>query len=229
MPLNTMLWRSPSGTSSAIGAVSLVTGRLSPVSAASAVWSAADSIRRAVRWDRVAFFDQNDVARHDAPTAGMLRRSPPRMTVGVGGGHRPKRGHRGLRARLLDVAHRRVQQDDREDRDGLVRQRRITLVRPEARRNRRGDQQQDDEHILELREKSPPCRDGLLGGELISSIALEPRLGFFVGQSLPIVGAERVAEVFDALAVRHTRIRRFAHCGRQDVTWVAQGAIAAIV
>ena len=47
MPLKTMLRRSPSATSSVIAAVSFETGRLSPVSAASAVCSAVDSISRA--------------------------------------------------------------------------------------------------------------------------------------------------------------------------------------
>ena len=47
MPLKSMLRRSPSAASSSSGSVCLETGRLSPVSAASAVWSAADSSRRA--------------------------------------------------------------------------------------------------------------------------------------------------------------------------------------
>ena len=42
VPLKIMLWRSPSPTSSVIASVSFDTGRLSPVSAASAVCSAVD-------------------------------------------------------------------------------------------------------------------------------------------------------------------------------------------
>ena len=47
VPLKTMLWRSPSAASAAIVAASFETGRLSPVSAASAVCSAVDWITRA--------------------------------------------------------------------------------------------------------------------------------------------------------------------------------------
>ncbi len=47
VPLKTMLVRSPSGTSRSMASVSLVTGRLSPVSAASAVCRAAEETNRA--------------------------------------------------------------------------------------------------------------------------------------------------------------------------------------
>ena len=129
VPLKTMLSRSPSGTSSAIAAVSFVTGRLSPVSAASAVWSAVDSMSR--------------------PSAGIVSPSSMRMTSPgtisaargcspfavaddrrVGRRHRAKSGDRRLRSRLLDVAHRRVEQHDGEDRDGLVGQARHRVRSP---------------------------------------------------------------------------------------------------
>ena len=51
---------------------------------------------------------------------------------GVGRRHRAQRGDGGLGARLLHVAHRRVEQDDREDRDRFVGQRRVALDRATA-------------------------------------------------------------------------------------------------
>ena len=69
--------------------------------------------------------------------AGTLRRSPSRTTVRVGRGHRAQRGDGRLGARLLDVAHRRVQQHDGEDGERLVGQRRVALVAPRGRRRRR--------------------------------------------------------------------------------------------
>jgi hypothetical protein len=47
VPLKIMLWRSPTPTSSPIGSTCFATGRLSPVRAASAVWSAVEWISRA--------------------------------------------------------------------------------------------------------------------------------------------------------------------------------------
>ena len=66
--------------------------------------------------------------------AGTLCRWPPRTTVASAADIARKRGDRGLGARLLQVAHRRVEQDDREDRDGFVGQRRVALDRPRGRR-----------------------------------------------------------------------------------------------
>ena len=134
------------------------TGRLSPVRAASAVWSAADSISRASA-GMVSPSSIRMMSPGTMSAAGMLRRSPSRMTVASSRRHRAKRSDGRLRSRLLDVPHGRVQQDDGEDGDGLVGQGGIAFERPEAGRNRGGDEQQDDEHILELREEPPPRRD----------------------------------------------------------------------
>ena len=157
MPLNTMLSRSPSGTSSAIAAVSFVTGRLSPVSAASAVCSAADSISRPSA-GMVSPSSMRMMSPGTISAAGTLRRSPPRITDGIGRRHRPKRRHGRFCARFLHEAHRRVQQHDGEDGDGLVRQGGVALDGPEAAEMPVAIEQQDDEHILELRQEPPPGR-----------------------------------------------------------------------
>ena len=87
--------------------------------------------------------------------------SPSRITCACAAAICRKRRDGRFRARLLHVAHDRVQQHDRADGDGFVRQRRVALVQPEAGRNRRRDQQQDDQHVLELREELPPARNCL--------------------------------------------------------------------
>ena len=99
--------------------------------------------------------------------AGTLRRSPPRMTDASRRRHRAKCRDGGLGARLLHIAHRRVQEDDGKDGDGFVRQGRVTLHDPERGGDRGGDEQQDDEHILKLRQESPPRRDRFLRGKLV--------------------------------------------------------------
>ena len=99
--------------------MSFATGRLSPVSAASAVCSAAVLEQARVGRDGVALLDQDDVAGHD-----LGRRHPvPRAVAddgGVRGRHLAQRRHRLLGARLLDVAHDGVEEHDGEDRHRLV-------------------------------------------------------------------------------------------------------------
>ena len=80
VPLKTMLSRSPRGTSSEIGAIPFVTGTLSPVSAASAVCSAADSIRRPSA-GMVSPSSMRTMSPGTTCEAGTLRRVPPRITV----------------------------------------------------------------------------------------------------------------------------------------------------
>ena len=66
-----------------------------------------------------------------------------------------------LGARLLDIAHERIQQDDGEDGQGFVGEGRVALVEPQRGRDGGGDEQQDDEHILELREELTPGGTGV--------------------------------------------------------------------
>ena len=136
----------------------------------------------------------------------------------VGRGHRAKRRDRGLRSRFLGVSHYSVQQNDGQDRNGFVRQRGVTLIDPDRRRDRGGGQEQDDEHILKLRKEPTPRGHRVLGRELVWSMALEARPGLLLGQSQLRVGAELADEVFDTPPVRRARVRRVAHGSSHDVT-----------
>ena len=174
MPLNTMLRRSPSPASSPSGAVSFDTGMLSPVSAASAVCSAVDCDQARVGGDRVALLDQQDVAGHHLGGRDALPRAAAHH-AGVRRRHAPQRGHGLLGARLLHVAHERVEQHDRQDGDRLVGQRGVALEQPQRGRDRGRDQQQDHQRIGELGEELPPGGRRLFGGQLVPAVALEPR------------------------------------------------------
>ena len=110
--------------------MSFDTGRLSPVSAASAVCSAVDWISRASAGNGVALLDEDDVAGHELGRRDALSLAVA-DDVGVRRRHLAQRRHRLLRARLLDVAHERVEQHDGEDRDRLVGQRGVALVEPQ--------------------------------------------------------------------------------------------------
>ena len=104
MPLKTMLWRSPSPASSSMTSVSFATGRLSPVSAASAVCSAVDSISRASA-GMVSPSSIRMTSPGTTSAAGMRCRSPSRTTLACAADICAQRRHRLLGARLLDVAH----------------------------------------------------------------------------------------------------------------------------
>jgi hypothetical protein len=91
--------------------------------------------------------------------------------VRLGRGHLPQRGYRLLGARLLHVAHERVEQHHRQDRDRLVGQGGVALDGPERGGDRGRDEEQNDERILELREELAPRGDGLVGGELVAAVA----------------------------------------------------------
>ena len=80
MPLKIMLPRSPRPASSAIGAMSFDTGRLSPVRAASAVCSAVDRINRASA-GIVSPSSMRMMSPGTTSAAGMLCRAPSRMTL----------------------------------------------------------------------------------------------------------------------------------------------------
>ena len=90
--------------------------------------------------DRVAFLDHDDVAGHDIGRRDVL---PFAVTdgVGMGGGHLAEGGDRRGGARFLDIAENGVEKNDGKDRQGLVRQRGLALVDPEAGRDRRRDQE----------------------------------------------------------------------------------------
>jgi hypothetical protein len=105
--------------------------------------------------------------------------------------HRPQRGDGLFRARLLHEAQRRVEQHDRDDREGVVRHRLVALDEPERQRDRRRRDEQQDEHALELREEPPPRGNRRLGGQLVRSVAREAPPCLDVGEPARAVGAER--------------------------------------
>ena len=80
MPLKIMSCRSPIAASPSMGATSFDTGRLSPVSAASAVCSAVASTRRASA-GIVSPSSTRMTSPGTSSDAGTCRRSPPRTTV----------------------------------------------------------------------------------------------------------------------------------------------------
>ena len=181
--------------------MSFDTGRLSPVSAASAVCRAVELDQARVRGDGVALLDEQDVARHHLRGGNALPRAAADH-VRVRGRHAPQRGDRLLGARLLDVAHERVQQDHREDRDRLVRQRRVAFEQPQSSGDGGRHEQQDHQRFGELREKLLPRRDRLFRGELVPAVALEPRARLGFAQAALRVGAEGGKRLFRAHPVR---------------------------
>ena len=71
-------------------------------------------------------------------------------------GQRHQRAHRLLGARFLDEAEQGIEHDDRQDDDGLVGQRALAriLQQPFDHRDHGGDQQDDDQKVLELLEQA---------------------------------------------------------------------------
>ena len=127
--------------------------------------------------DRVAFFDDEDVAGHDV-CGRNTRRLPIPNHVGVGGCRLAQRRDCRLGPLLLDVPEQRVQQHDPTDGDGLVRQRRVALVQPQSDRDGRGNQEQHDQSVAKLREELSPRWHRTLGRQLIRAVAREPRTRF---------------------------------------------------
>ena len=119
---------------------------------------------------------------------------------GIGGRHRAKSRDGRLCPRLLDVAHGGVEQDDREDSDRLVWQRRVTLVGPQTRRDGGRHEQQDDEHILELRQEPSPRGNRLVAAKFVAPVLLESRLRLVVGETALQVRSEPGNDIIDVLA-----------------------------
>jgi hypothetical protein len=86
------------------------------------------------------------------------------------GRHVSRRRDRGFSALLFDVAENRIQQHNDADRDRFVWEGGIAFVPPDRGRNRRGDQQQDDERVSELREKLSPNRNRTFCAEFIRTV-----------------------------------------------------------
>src|SRR6185436_3436568 len=79
---------------------------------------------------------------------------------------------------------------------GVVRQRTLPFVKPERRRDRGCDQEQDDENIAELREEAAPRRDRWFCSQLVASDAGEPCRGFTVSKPAMQIGLEGSGDVF---------------------------------
>ncbi len=167
--------------------------------------------------DRVAFRDENEIPGHEirgrdaAPLAAAHHR-------GMGRGHRAKRRDGRFGARLLEVADRRVQQHDGEDGDRFVREGGVAFDDPERERDGCGDEQQDDEDVLELREETAPSRNGRLGRELVAAEAFEASRRFGVLEPATAVGPERRDHLPGGLPVRNTRVGCLARGSRCTVS-----------
>ena len=213
VPLKTMLSRSPRGTSSRIGAIPFVTGRLSPVSAASAVCSAADSIRRPSA-GMVSPSSMRMMSPGTTCEAGTLRRVPPRITV----------------ASAADIARSAATAASARDawmwpivafnsttaRMAIASYGRAasTLDDPEGGGDPGRDEEQDDEDVLELRQEPPPGGDSLVRGQLVRSVPGEPSARFLVAQPPSLIGPERGDQLAGVLPVRTTGLWCFAGEGR---------------
>ena len=106
-------------------------------------------------------------------------------------GHLAQRRHRRFGPRLLSIAHDCVEQHNGGNGDRLIGQRRFPLVKPRSRRDHSCDEEQNDEHILELRKELPPCRRRALGGHLIGAEAQEPSARLRLAQPAPRICAKR--------------------------------------
>ncbi len=169
---------------------------------------AADQAR--VGGDGVAFLQQDEIAGHHVGRGDGPALAVPDH-VGVGGRHPAQGGHGFLGARLLHVAQQRVEHDHRQDRDRLVGQRGIALYQPQAGGDRGGDEQQDDQRVLELGEDLAPDRDRSLRGQLVGAVALPPAAGLGLVETALRVGAERGQHRVGRVPVGRVEGRLLAH------------------
>jgi hypothetical protein len=77
---------------------------------------------------------------------------------------------------LLGESQQGCEQDDHGDNDGLGRV-------PEHRRQRDSNEQDDDQHVLELFEQQLPCRDRRGGVELVGAVLGQPVRGLLSAQA----------------------------------------------
>ena len=96
--------------------------------------------------NRVALLDDDNIAGHELRRRDAL---PPEVAdhLGLRGRHLAECRYRLLGPRLLKIAHHRVEQYDREDRDRLIGQRRVVLEEPHAGGYQSRNNQQDHEHV----------------------------------------------------------------------------------
>jgi hypothetical protein len=148
----------------------------------------------------VAFLDQDDVAGDDFG-GGDAESFSVSDNRSVRCRHRSQGRYRGLGSRFLNVAQAGVEQDDRQDRNCFVRKARVTLVGPQAGGDTGGDEQQDDEDVLKLREEPHPRRGRLLRRELVAPVPFKSRSDLGVGQATPEVGSQHRDNVIGVSSV----------------------------
>ncbi len=147
----------------------------------------------------VAFAEHDDVARHHVGGVDAFDGAVAHH-VGLRRGHLGERLDRRFRLRFLDVAERRVDDEDEHDDDGVERQclglgtwRGVgAFDEPCDQRDAGRGEQQVDQRIFELREEFPPFRHGRRGCEFVRAILFEPSFGFGAAESGVRVDAERL-------------------------------------
>ena len=172
----------------------------------------------------VAFLDEDDVARHERRRRYAVP-LPAANHRGIGRGHRPKGRHGRFGARFLHEAHHRIQEHDGTDRERLVRQGGVAFHGPDRRGDGGGDQQQDDEHVLELRQEPQPGRHRFRRGQLVRAVFGEAGVRLFVGEPAPRIRPERGEHIAGRQPIGANRPSRFrggrghgsAPCGDTDI------------
>jgi hypothetical protein len=124
--------------------------------------------------NRVAFFYEQDVAGNELGRGDALALSiaHDRRLVRR---HCAQRGDGRSGARFLNEAHRGVEHDDGENGDRLVRQPFAVLVPPCRQGDRGRDEQEQDEHVLELGDEPAPRGNRRHRLELVAADGGDPR------------------------------------------------------
>src|SRR6185436_11076525 len=75
------------------------------------------------------------------------------------------------------------------------------------------NEQQDDEHILELREQPAPCGHRCVGLQLVAAVHSKPRPRLVAAETATRIGSEHRDDLVDVLTVRAVSVRRIAGRG----------------
>ena len=160
----------------------------------------------AVGGDAVACVEHEQVAGHHVP-----RRQLDLLAVtddgGARGRHLPQRIDGALGAELLHEAEQHGEQHDHRDRDGFD-------DVPEQRRQCSRHQQDDDQHVAELRGEQPPRRGPVGGLQHVRADALEPT-SRFVRRQAAAARPEAANDLVRGLRVPRLRdVGHYADAGR---------------
>ena len=151
--------------------------------------------------DGVAFLDEQNVSLDDLGRQQAVW-LPVADHVRVRRRYLLQCGHRRFRPRFLDESDAGVEQYDDADGEGLVRQRRIALVQPQAGRDCRRHEKEHNEDVLELGEQPPPGRRPGVGRQFVGAVSVEPRARFAESQAAVRLGVELRDDRVDRLLVR---------------------------